>query len=192
MDQPQIVPQELQEKVTRELDSGERIRWMEQPIPRYFTAVSTPAFLFAIPWTAFAIFWICGACGFKYPDFSKGGVSFFPLFGVPFVLIGVGMLCSPLLTYRKAFKTVYVLTDRRAIIFDAGWSTTIRSYLPGQLKSIVRKDKRDGTGSIVFDQLIRAGCREGQQAQDIGFLNIREPRPAEQMLRRLAEQGVGM
>ena len=106
------IPPELEEKVERELESGERIAWMEQPIPRYFTAMSTGAFLFAIPWTAFALFWICGASGFKLPDFSKGGFSFFPLFGVPFVLIGLGMLSSPWWAHRKALKTVYVITDR--------------------------------------------------------------------------------
>jgi hypothetical protein len=186
MNQARIVPQELQEKVRRELASGEKIQWMEQPIPRCFTSVSTPAFLFAIPWTAFAIFWICGACGFKCPDFSKGGFSFFPLFGVPFVLIGFGMLCSPLWTYRKALKTVYIITDRRAIIFAAGWTTTIQSYLPNQLKSIVRKDKKDGTGDIVLAQCFPSSYRGGQQTQDIGFLNIREPRAVEQMLMDLA------
>ena len=92
MNQTGTIPRELEGKVNRELESGERILWMEQPIPRYFTAISTGAFLFAIPWTAFAVFWICGASGFRIPDFSKGGFSFFPLFGLPFVLIGIAML----------------------------------------------------------------------------------------------------
>ena len=188
MDWTGTMPLELEDKVNRELESGERVVWMEQPIPRYFTAKSTGAFIFAIPWTAFAVFWICGASGFKVPDFSKGGFSFFPLFGIPFVLIGIGMLSSPIWSYRKAFKTVYVITDRRAITFDAGWTTTIRSYLPAQLQDIHRKEKRDGTGDIVLDQRIWSGSEGGRQAQDLGFLNIREPRRVEQMLRKLAEQ----
>ncbi len=106
---------ELENKVKHELEPGEKILWMEQPVPRYFTANSTGMFLFAIPWTAFAIFWICGAAGFKIPDFSKGHFNFFPLFGVPFVLIGIGLMSAPLRAYRKAFKTIYVITDRRAI-----------------------------------------------------------------------------
>jgi len=56
MNQMATIPRLLEDKVKRELESGERILWMEQPIPRYFTAMSTGAFLFAIPRTAFAIF----------------------------------------------------------------------------------------------------------------------------------------
>jgi len=181
------IPRELEDKVKHELQTGERVLWMEQPIPRYFTAMSTGAFLFAIPWTAFAIFWIGRASGFKLPDFGKGGFSFFPLFGVPFVLIGLGMLSSPLWSYRKAFKTVYVITDRRAITFDAGWTTTIRSYPPDRLQNIHRKEKRDATGDVVFGQRVWSGSEGGRQAQDLGFLNIREPKKVEQMLRKLAE-----
>lgn len=182
------IPRELEDKVKRELESGERVLWMEQPIPRYFTAMSTGAFLFAIPWTAFAIFWICGASGFKLPDFSKGGFSLFPLFGVPFFLIGIGMLSAPLWAYRKTFKTIYVITNRRAITFDAGWTTTIRSYPPGRLQNIHRKEKRDGTGDVVLGQRVWSGSEGGQQAMDLGFLNIRDPKTVEQMLRKLAEQ----
>ncbi len=191
MNQTGSIPRELEDKVKREMESGERVLWMEQPIPRYFTAMSTGAFLFAIPWTAFAIFWICGASGFKLPDFSKGGFSFFPLFGVPFVLIGIAMLSAPLWAHRKAFKTVYVITDRRAITFDAGWTTTIRSYPPDRLQNIHRKEKRDGTGDVVLGQRVWSGSERGQQAMDLGFLNIRDPKTVETMLRKLAEQASG-
>ncbi len=182
------IPPELEEKVERELESGERIAWMEQPIPRYFTAMSTGAFLFAIPWTAFALFWICGASGFKLPDFSKGGFSFFPLFGVPFVLIGLGMLSSPWWAHRKALKTVYVITDRRAIAIDGGWTTTIRSYPPERLQNVCRKEKRDGTGDVILAERVWSGAEGRQQMQDLGFLNISDPKTVEQMLKKLAEQ----
>jgi len=114
------IPRYLQDKVDREIEPEEQIEWIDMPIPRFFTPVATGAFIFAIPWTAFAIFWICGASGFELPDFSEGGFSFFPLFGVSFVLIGLAMLSSPLWAYRKAFKTVYVITNKRAITFNGG------------------------------------------------------------------------
>jgi len=131
---------------------------------------------------------MCGASGFKMPDFSKGGFSFFPLFGLPFVLIGIGMLSSPFWTHRKAFKTVYAITDRRAITFDAGWTTTIRSYTPNRLQDVYRKEKRDGAGDVVLGQRVWQGSEGGQQSQDLGFLNIRDPKTVEQMLRKLAER----
>jgi hypothetical protein len=183
------IPKGLQEDVERQLEQGERIRWMEQPIPRFFTAASTPLFLFAIPWTAFAVFWICGASGFKRPDFSKGGFSFFPLFGVPFILIGIAMLLSPLWARRKGLKTVYVITDRRAITFDGGWTTTIRCYTPDQLKNMYRKEKKDGSGDVVLGQVTSNWSRGGQpQVMDVGFLRVRDVRKTEQMLRELMGQ----
>ena len=182
------ISRELEDKIKHEMEPGERILWIEQPIPRYFNAMSIGAFLFAIPWTAFAIFWICGAAGFKFPDFRQGGFNLFPLFGVPFVLIGLGMLSAPLWVYRKAFKTVYVLTDRRAITLDAGWMTTIRSYSPNQLQNIHRKERRDGTGDVILSQRIWSGSEGGQSSMDLGFLNIQNPRMVEQLLRKLAEQ----
>lgn len=183
------IPPRLLAMVERELSPGERVRWMEQPIPRFFTPMATGAFLFAIPWTTFAVFWICGAAGFKLPDFRQGGFSLFPLFGVPFVLIGLGMLSSPLWAYRRSLQSVYVVTDRRAITFEGGWTTTIRSYPPAQLQQSYRKEKRDGTGDVVLGQRIVQGSNgNGHQTQDLGFLRIREPRKVEQLLQQLAAQ----
>ncbi len=165
-----IIPRRLQEKVDHELESGERIVWIDMPIPRFFTPAATGAFLFGIPWTAFAVFWMCGASGFKIPDFREG-FDLFPLFGIPFVLIGFGMLSSPLWAYRKTFKTVYVITDRRAITFDGGWSTTIRSHPPEKLQEIYRKEKRDGSGDVII------ACRAWRDSdgEGLGFSRIRNP-----------------
>ncbi len=182
-------PRHLQEKVARELETGEKVEWIDMPVPRFFTPFSTSAFLFAIPWTAFAIFWVCGASGFKIPDFSQG-FDLFPLFGVPFILVGLGMLSSPLWAYRKAFKTVYVITNQRAITFDGGWSTTIRSYPPDKLQDIYRKEKKNGFGDVI---IVRKAWRDSdgdRRTEELGFLGIRNPKDIEQMLKKLGAQAV--
>jgi hypothetical protein len=180
------VPRDLRDKVNSELERGERIEWIEMPIPRFFTPVSTGMFLFAIPWTAFAAFWICGAAGFKVPDF-KLGFDLFPLFGVPFLLIGLAMLSSPIWARRRASKTVYVITDRRAITFDGGWSTTIRSYPPEKLQDVYRKEKKDGSGDVIFARRAWHDSDGDRHTEELGFLRIKEPREVEQMLKKLAE-----
>ncbi len=180
------IPFDLQDKVDRELESSERVVWMDQPVPRYFTGASISLFLFAIPWTAFALFWMCGAAGFKVPDFTKGPELLFPLFGVPFVLLGIGLLSSPFWTFRKAVRTAYVVTDQRAIIFEGGWSTTVRSFPPERLGDIYRKERRDGTGDVIMGRQISTDSEGGHQATDVGFLNIRDPKTVESMLRKLA------
>jgi hypothetical protein len=190
MDMMPEIPRDLQDEVERQLEPGERIVWMEQPIPRFFTPQSTATFLFGIPFTAFALFWIyTAASGFRRSDPSKAPSGAFPLFGVPFILIGIALMLSPLWARRKAFKTVYVITDRRAITFDGGWTTTIRSYAPDQLKGLYRKERKDGTGDVVLGQVLSNVSRGGQQQMmDVGFLRVRDVRKTEQMLRDLIGQ----
>lgn len=170
--------------VESELEPGERIEWMDTPLPRFFTAKSTAKFLFAIPWTAFALFWMYGASGFKL----HAGISVFALFGVPFVLIGIAMLLSPIWAYRSSLKTVYVVTDRRAITFDGGRTTTIRSYSPEKLAGVFRRERKDGSGDVILGVNQWKDSNGHHQAEDLGFLRITNPREIEQSLKKLAEK----
>ena len=183
------IPKELRRKIENELQPGEFIRWIEQPIPRFFTASSIGSVLFGIPWTSFAIFWMWGASRFKLPDIREGlqPQNLFALFGVPFVLFGFRMLSSPIWEWQGARKTVYLVTDKRAISIHGGWSTTIRIYLPNQLKDIYRKERADGTGDVII--LIRRwkDSDGDNMSEEIGFLGVRNPREVENMLRQLAK-----
>lgn len=188
------IPPELKETVQRELKPGERVLWSEMPIPTFFTPKNTQLFIFSIVWTLFAVLWTGAAAGFSVPDFKDASGPFevmrflFPLFGLPFVLIGLGMFTIPFFNYRNAWKTIYVITDRRAITFDGGWKRTVRSYPPAKLLNIYRKEKSDGTGDVIisYDQWVDS---EGdRRTEDLGFLRIREPKRVEQMLRDLARE----
>ena len=121
------IPNKLRKKVHKELEVGESIRWVEQPIPRFFTASSIGSILFGIPWTSFALFWMWGALGFELPDIREGiqPKDIFALFGLPFVLIGFGMLSSPIWVWLEARKTVYLITNRRAISIQGGIYTIV-------------------------------------------------------------------
>jgi len=85
----QQISAKLRRRIDRELEAVEFIKWIEQPLPRFLMLQSIAYFLFGIPWTAFAIFWIYGAAGFKIRILHEGIKSehLFSLFGVPFVLI---------------------------------------------------------------------------------------------------------
>ncbi len=180
------IPWALREQIDRELEAGERLEWAGMPVPRFFTAHSIAGFLFAIPWTAFAIFWTAGAAQATADSCGPRGFDFFPLFGVPFILVGVYLLLSPLWTYLKTRRTAYAITDRRALIFDGGWSTTIRSFRPHELRDLSRKERRNGRGDVVITRRVRPDGEGGQQTEDIGFLHVEQPREIEQKLRQLA------
>jgi hypothetical protein len=113
------LPPDRRRLIEGELQPGEQIVWLDQPIPRLFTILTVSLMLFAIPSTAFAIFWMVGSATIinSYMHLTDGLWVLFPLFGVPFLLIGLGMLLSPLWMRRISRDTYYVITDRRAIIF---------------------------------------------------------------------------
>ncbi len=176
-----IIPKKFQSMVDRELEPEERVKWIGMPIPRFFTGASTGSFLFAIPWTAFAIFWLVGSW------YQSKNVPF-TLFGVPFVLIGFGLLSSPLFTYRRSFKTVYVITNKRAIIFNGGWSTIVRSFLPASLGEIYRRERKNGSGDVFISKRAWRDSNGDRNSEEIGFLSVDSPKEIEQMLKTLAEQ----
>ncbi|NLF32561.1 MAG: hypothetical protein GX591_16930, partial [Planctomycetes bacterium] len=125
------LPDDLRRAVEDELDRDERLYWTAQPIPGRLAMKTLPIMLFAIPWTGFAVFWMAAASGFGQEGLDGPGMCF-TLFGLPFVLIGLGMFSAPYWVYRKAGRSAYAITDRRAILLDAGWfgGLNVRSFGP--------------------------------------------------------------
>ena len=158
--------------------------WLDQPIPGRMAGKTMPMVLFGIPWTAFALFWIAGASGFKLPDFSHG-FGWFPLFGVPFVLIGFGLLSSPYWARRSAQRSVYVLTDRRAIIIRGSWrgNVSVRSFERERLTDLQRKQNTDGSGDLIFTRDVRRDSDGDRHSTDVGFLAIRDVKNVEDIVR---------
>jgi hypothetical protein len=189
------IPKELRRKIDNELQSGERIRWVEQPIPLFFTANSIGNAFFGIPLVIVGIFSILSfASRYKLPDLREGlqpqqqldlfGVLFGLLFGVIPFLLGVKILIRE---WQAARNRVYLVTDKKAISIQGGWSPTIRSYFPDQLKNLYRKERADGTGDVILD-IRRWRDSDGyQRSEEIGFLGVRNPREVENMLRQLVE-----
>jgi hypothetical protein len=181
------IPDQLRQKIDRELEPRETIKWVGQPIPRYFTAASITTFFFAIPWTAFAIFWMWGASGFgQLLTLGFGLHLLFPLFGLPFVLIGFVMLLSPIWIKQAALQTVYLITDQRAIVIEGGFKTTVRSYRPEQLQEVYRQENKDGTGDVIINVRHWKDSDGDRRSEALGFMGIRNPKEAERMLKALA------
>lgn len=179
----------LKNKINQELDPGEKIQWIDRPAPAFFTPKSTPLFLFGIPSTIFALFWVFGTSGFKLPDFSRGinGLPVMTLFGLPFILIGIGMLLSPLWAYFKSTGTIYLITNRRALIIETGGSLTIQDYPPEKLQDIYHRETRNGKGDVILSVRTWEGKYGKTQAEEIGFLRISNPMEIEQMLAKLGQ-----
>ena len=182
------LPPSLRDQVNAELQSGERITWLDQPIAARLARTSIPAVLFGIPWTAFAIFWVVMASKGVSQSHNAGAFQFFPLFGVPFILVGFGMLSSPYWAARSGRRTVYLLTDRRAIVLRTNFfgSVNVRSFEASTLTDLQRNQNRDGSGDLIFAQDLRSGSRGREYTVNIGFLAVRDVKNVENRVRALA------
>jgi hypothetical protein len=178
------LPPELQKRAQAELKPGEIVSWAGQPVPGRYARGTGYAWLFFIPWTGFALFWIAGAAGFKVPDFSSGR-DFFPLFGVPFVLVGISGLSSPLWMRRRAASVVYVVTNQRAFSIEGRRTLTVRSYLPAQLAAITRREYPDGTGDLVLQAQIETLRRGGGTTREYGFIGVTDVKTVGRLLEDL-------
>jgi hypothetical protein len=179
------LPAELQARVKAELKPGEVVTWAGQPLPARYAAKAGWNWLFFVPWTAFAVFWIGAAAGFQLPTFTRPQ-DFFALWGLPFVAIGVAGLGSPLWLRRAAAKVVYVVTSQRAFSIE-GWRTlTVRSYLPAQLGSLTRRERADGSGDLILALEPYTGNRGRTSMRERGFFGLAEVKLVARLLEDLA------
>ena len=182
-----VIEPELRRALDAELAAGERIVWVRQPVPWLIWRGTLPILIFAIPWTAFAIFWTVAAAGGIW---NRGGAPaswfyfVFPLWGVPFILVGIAMLSAPYWTARAARRTVYAITDRRAIVWiGRSWrKTEVQSFEPKRLLSLTRHQRGNGSGDLIFEQFRET---HGSSTTTIrrGFMGLADVRDAEDVLR---------
>ena len=141
------VAQRLALALTRELQDGEAVVWQGMKLAR----VEPKAFaiyLFAIPWTGFALFWMAMAGLFTIGASSDPFAWIFPLFGLPFVLIGLGMFAIPFLSFFQRGRVLFAVTDKRVLKLSLGGDLTVVSVPAEKIRETVRHESADGTGTI--------------------------------------------
>jgi hypothetical protein len=176
-------PFEIQTFVNEELLHGEHTVWHGQPSPKSFSREALPMFLFGIPWTIFSVGWVAMSLFMTSGADSPIGIIF-PLFGLPFVGIGIYLLASPFLKARKAGKTIYAVTDQRALIITLGYnSRNVTAYGPAEIQNIERTEKPDGSGDLYFRSDTSADSDGNAVSRKIGFLGIPEVRVVEMYIR---------
>ncbi len=156
---------------------GEEILWQGQPNSRIdLRGLFNPQTLMGAFFTGFSLFWIAmaaqmmsGASNIPFP------FRFFPLFGVPFLLMGLWMLGGRLIfeAYLRS-QTYYTLTSRQAFIArNAFGKRTLESY---KIRDMPRLTLEDGSpGSVIFAQSQRRTARRTQSGP-VGFVQIDDPR----------------
>jgi hypothetical protein len=137
--------------IEKELSSGERLLWSGQPRGG-IRLRTTDVFVipFSILWCGFAIFWEFMAL--TVPANAPGPIDIaFPLFGMPFVLVGLYFVFGRFLVdARSRERTFYGLTNDRIIIVTGLLSRRIKSLNLRTLSDISLTERSDGSGIITF------------------------------------------
>jgi hypothetical protein len=178
----------LRRYVEKEIESSEVVQWIEQPIPRFFTRSTLGLCLTLLISLSFFSFIGLGVyeqarnSGRPVYDFPEVMGILIPLVGAVVQLILVFLI--PFLSWLEAIQTVYVITSKRTFILTVGWSTTITSFISSELRVIVRRENKDGSGDVII-YIHQSKDYDGDiQTKEIGFKQVHNLKAFENMLRR--------
>lgn len=144
----------LAQKLQRELNPEEVLIWTGQP-GRGGQAVGIIfVFLFGMVVAGFSAFWILSALGFPSAKHLPHSIIvwIFALFGIPFLLVGLGLMALPVFIMRRPRNTVYAITSHRVIVGRFGGRVpSVYSLKPADLGNIKESCNSNGSGSIYFN-----------------------------------------
>ena len=165
--------------ITRELHDGEELVWHDRPSPGTVARAWIFLSFFGLFFFGFSIFWIVGA--------AQSGDPLFPLFGIPFVLIGFSLVSAPLWQMFVAKGTLYAITDKRVLILLSFPWKKIISFYADDLDELERKwMKGNGTGTVIFAKRKSSG-RHPDSRPDWGFFGVGDAKRVEGEIMKLKE-----
>lgn len=144
--------------VRAHIEPDEQVRWCGQPLQGIRLSRQD---LFLIPfsllWGGFAILWEVMALGIFFCASAEEDAPplpvaiIFPLFGLPFVLIGLYLIFGRFFVdARRRARTFYGITDSRIIILTGLFSQTVKTLNLRTLSDLSMSQKADGSGTITF------------------------------------------
>jgi len=192
----QTVNHELEPVIRNELQPGEKIAWQSGMNPRraakdalFFVVigiVGTVGTLVGMVWIAMS-----------FESMADGNSSVFvPTFCLVsfslFLLVDLAILSAPHWKAKMAAASAYVLTDKRAIFFEAKLrgGMKIRSFLPHEMTDIHCVQHANGSGDVILAKETRTGSKGGQYTINHGFLSINNAQAIESLVLALQNSPV--
>lgn len=176
-------PGDAQLRAQSELQSGESLYWTGTADPRRAALSALPASIFGIPFAGFALFWITqayhatSAMSRSSHNAFASGFQVFPLFGLPFLLIGLGIILAPLWAFLKGGNTVYAVTNQRVMIITGTSNRSVKSLTPADIVSVDHRERPDGSGDIAIttNAIIRSNNMTSQMKVALcGVPNVKQ------------------
>jgi hypothetical protein len=133
-----------------ELRPHEHLVWADRPVVKVRGAQAIGRILFGLLFGGFAVFWTSAAWlmtrGVKDGTFGL----FFPLFGIPFIAVGAGIVVAGIRSWRDGGGTVYALSDQRVLIVGGGCKRTVRSLDLTAIRGVERVEGEGAAGTITL------------------------------------------
>lgn len=177
----------------RHLNPDERVVWSGKPVKTAFILPGLASIPFGLIFVGFSFFWMWTASAGGAPDF-------FTLFGLPFVLIGIGLTFGPfLLQLMRYNNTEYMITNKRLITQTGAIGIDTRFVEFEKIQEVYVQigiiDRLLGTGTVVpmtagFSGFFPAG-RHGYGSMAgwrPSFSALREPYEVQKLLQEAMEE----
>lgn len=181
------LPPRFQEILNRELSDDENVLWASVPDVRGFIRSSWQSMQVGAVFLAFVTFWMWNTVGEclerSHAGKPTGNSIVMILLGSFLALKALQALLAPLLESRKCSRTIYAITDRRALIIHALRTRIVHTFQGERLADYKRREDSSGSGDIVFAREAQQRAKGRNFYYDIGFIGLKDVRGAERKLR---------
>lgn len=160
--------------IHEELTAGEKVVWEGQPQLGWLFLLALPAAFVGV--VTLIVSWVW-AVGTRNSDLA------FAL-SLPFLLGSVALLLAPVWFVWRGMGTIYAITNRRVIIAEPLLipGLSVRSFPPAALTRMVRNQRSDGSGDLIFEEVRRIRLRDRRFVRR-GFIAVTDVRRVETILR---------
>ncbi len=132
----------------QEMRPHERLVWADRAIGKARAAPALGRIVFGLIFGGFAVFWTSAAWLMTRGVSSGAFGLFFPLFGIPFIAVGAGMVVAGIRSWRTGGGTVYALSEERVLIISGGVKRSVRSLDLKAIRGVERVEGEGGSGTI--------------------------------------------
>lgn len=175
------------------INKDEKVLWEDRPQFAPFLAKSFIAVPFGLFFLSFALFWtFLSFSATSDSSSTPQTLNIFPLFGVPFILIGLGITLSPLYSVFVYKNIYYILTDKRVIIqggligrdfeivdFDKIQSANVNVGIFDKLFGI-------NSGNITIDAGRIKSTNQGSESHPYTLSSVTDPYKAFEFLKKVS------
>lgn len=178
-----------------ELQGGESLVWSGAADPSRSAMSALPAALFGIPFAAVAFSMMSKAYRgtnnlANHHNTLASGFSAFPLFGLPFLLIGIGVALSPLWVYLKGRSSVYAVTNRRVMLITGTSSRSVKSINPTDIAGVNYRERPDGRGDVLIRTNSVVRTNNGTTQITVGLYGVPNVKEVAGLVMKLRTQPV--